>query len=104
MKQELKDKITEAFTLKDYAKQYGLNVCEIYEELDVRIAQNYIVVIHTSFELFLEKFVALPASPIRSDEKWDLDIILKKIYNNKIPSKVKILYYICDFYLSIFSK
>ena len=27
MKQELKDKITEAFTLKDYAKQYGLNVC-----------------------------------------------------------------------------
>ena len=98
MQDEIKDKLSETFSLQDYAKQYGLNICELHDELSVRIAQNYIVNIHTSFELFLERFVALTASPISNNEKWDLDFILKRIYKGKIPSDVKILYYICDFY------
>ncbi len=98
MQNELKDKLNESFSLQDYAKQYGLNICELHSELDIRIAQNYIINIHTSFELFLERFVSLIASPISNEEKWDLDFILKRIYNDNIPHKVKILYYICDFY------
>ena len=95
---ELRTKLSESFTLQDYAKQYGLNICELHVELNVRIAQNYIVNIHTSFELFLDRFVALAATPISSEEKWDLDFILKRIYKGTIPSDVKILYYICDYY------
>lgn len=98
MQEELKTKLSETFSLQDYAKPYGLNICELHDELSVRIAQNYIVNIHTSFELFLERFVALTASPISNSEKWDLNFVLKRIYKGTIPSEVKILYYICDFY------
>lgn len=98
MQKELASKLTKSFSLQDYAKQYDLNICELHDELSVRISQNYIVNIHTALALFLERFISLPATPSLRKKDKILYNVLKMIYLDNIPQKVKILYYICDYY------
>ena len=104
MHKDYKDILSNSESLKDFANEHGLHLSEIHNEIEIRISQNYIINVHTNFELFLTNFRTLSASPMKNAPKYDpekenrLGWILNHIYGKHWTEDTKILYYICDYY------
>ena len=89
--------------IKVIAKEYGLNLTEIPDTISQRFSGNYIINIHSSFMLFLERFAGLNGSPMKhaplnTSEEDELSWILNWVYKYGMPEEVRHLYFICDYY------
>lgn len=88
------------------AKKYGLSVSVLPEDIESRIASNYIIQIHSCIEAFLNNFQNLTGSPVNNINENDVynpnkENRLHWVMRHSIPVQTdrdKELYYICDYY------
>ena len=90
--------------LQERAGMVGLSIATLPEDYLKRIANGYIIGVHSCVEHFLVQYRLLPGSPARGqnysaeDDDNRLKWILNICYGNRIPHDVKQLYFICNYY------
>ena len=90
--------------LQEQAGMVGLSIATLPEDYLKRIANGYIIGVHSCVEHFLVQYRLLPGSPARGqnysaeDDDNRLKWILNICYGNRIPHDVKQLYFICNYY------
>ncbi len=96
--------ILKGSTVQNTAKQYGLSVSALPEDLSLRIAKSYLVQVHSCVERFLENFRHLIGSPtyaLKYDREndnllhWTTINALGQAASSK---EYNLLYRICDYY------
>lgn len=90
--------------LQERAGMVGLSIATLPEDYLKRIANGYIIGVHSCVEHFLVQYRLLLGSPARGqnysaeDDDNRLKWILNICYGNRIPHDVKQLYFICNYY------
>ncbi len=93
--------------LQEQAGMVGLLIATLPEDYLKRIANGYIIGVHSCVEHFLVQYRFLPGSPARGqnysaeDDDNRLKWILNICYGNRIPHDVKQLYFICNYYTTV---
>lgn len=88
--------------LESYSKEFQINLKDKSGNLETRLAQNYIINIHSTFSGFLYSYKSLDGCPldfsIKAPDENILTFIVNNLYNSGIPDKISILYYVCTYY------
>lgn len=90
--------------LQERAEMVNLSIATLPEDYLKRIANSYIIGVHSCVEHFLLQYRLLPGSPVRGqrysaeDDDNRLKWVLNICYGNRVPRDVKQLYFICNYY------
>lgn len=88
--------------LDNYSKGFNINLKDKSGTVETRLAQNYIINIHSTLCDFLYSYKDLDGCPLdfstKAPDKDILTFIVKKLYSSGISDEIKVLYQICNYY------
>lgn len=99
---EHSDILTDNTALEIYSKKFNINLKDKSGDIEIRLAQNYIININSSFEGFLSSYKNLDGCPFdfskKASDEHNLSYIISNLYKPKVPDEIKVLKSVCTYY------